>query len=129
MSRLAWWLMAVGCMAASVAAAPPARAFEYECSGVDAKCPVVRCSGDDTACLRLKVRQDGVDRQTGAHFILGFHVDADQEPKTMTLELTVGEKTSDCPSSARQVYANANNDDPRSIDGVLCGIRATWERH
>ncbi|HEY1796787.1 MAG TPA: hypothetical protein VGG57_11785 [Stellaceae bacterium] len=129
MSKLAWWLIAVGYVAASVAGAPQARAFTYECNGDQAKCPSVRCSGDASACQVLKARQDGVDHETGAHIVIGFHVAADQEPKTMELVLTVGEKLSDCSGSARDVYANANNDDARSIDGLLCSLRATWTRH
>jgi hypothetical protein len=129
MSKLAWRLIAVGSVAASVAVAPPARAFNYECNGDQAKCPSVRCSGDETACQVLGARQDGVDHETGAHIVIGFHVSSDQVPQTMELVLTIGEKLSDCNGSSREVYANASNADPRSIDGLLCNVRATWTRH
>lgn len=128
MSRLTWWLIAVGFVAASVAAAPAAGAFTYECNGDQAKCPSVHCSGDESACEVLKARQDGVDHETGAHIVIGFHVPSTQLSQTMELVLSMGGKLSDC-GSARDVYANANNDDPRSIDGLLCKLRATWTRH
>ena len=115
MPKLAWNLVAVGCVAASVAAAP-ARAFEYNCTeGV--VCPNVLCSGDDPACERLQVRQDEVNYETGAHFVIFFHVPADWQPKTMNVMLRVGDKTADCAGSLRESIVNVSNDDSRSIDG------------
>ena len=115
-------------MVASVAAAPPVGAFEYDCKGDAAKCPSVRCSGDETACQLLNVDQDGVDHETGAHIVVGFRMTPGMKPQAMNLVLTVGEKLSDCSGSAREIYANANDGDFRSIDGLLCSVRATWVR-
>lgn len=106
-----------------------AHAFEFECNGDAAKCAAVRCTGDETACNKLTVRQDGVDKETGAHVLIQFDVAPDHNPQTMELTLSLGEQLSDCSGGAREVYANANNGDPRSIDGFLCHLRATWTRY
>jgi hypothetical protein len=48
----------------------------------------------------------------------------------MELVLMLGEELSDCSNgSAREVNANATNGDARSIDGLLCKVRATWTRY
>jgi hypothetical protein len=54
----------------------------------------------------------------------------EHQPQTMELVLILGEELSDCSNgSAREVNANATNGDARSIDGLLCKVRATWTRY
>jgi hypothetical protein len=130
MLKLTQWMLVIGCVSMSVALAPSAKAFDYECRGDQAKCPSVRCSGDESACRILEARQDGIDHDTGAHILISFRVSPDHKPQSMELVLTIGEKLSDCSGgSAREVNANANNGDARSIDGLLCNLRATWTRY
>ena len=88
----------------------------------------VPCSGDQTACSALTVVQQGTDHDSGAHILLKFVTAPGKLPQTMSLTLTMAEKKSDCPAKTREVMANANPGDPRSIDGYLCKMRATWER-
>ena len=104
-------------------------AFEFECRGDQAKCAMPGCSGDETACNRLIVFQYGVDKETGAHVVLRFDVEPEHKPQSMELTLTLGEQLSDCSGGARDVSANANNGEQRSIDGFLCHLRATWTRY
>lgn len=114
----------------AAATSPPAAAFEFECRGDEAKCTAPKCSGDESACDVLNVRQDGVTRDTGAHVVLIFKVAKDHKPQSMDLLLSLGEQLSDCKAgSAREVNANANNADARSIEGFLCRLRATWTRY
>jgi hypothetical protein len=124
-------MLVVGFVALSVVVmAQPAGAFDYECKGDIAKCPSLSCSGDESACDVLEVRQDGVDHDTGAHVLLAFRVPPEHTPQTIELVLTLGEQLSDCSNgSAREVNANATNGDARSIDGLLCKLRATWTRY
>jgi hypothetical protein len=123
-------MLATGLAALLVMVTEPAGAFDYECRGDADKCPAPRCSGDETACAVLQARQDGVDHDTGAHILVTFVVSADHQPQTMELVLTLGEELSDCSNgSAREAYANATNGDARSIDGLLCKLRATWTRY
>lgn len=130
MSKSIQWIVFAGLALLSAVASPSAGAFEFECSGDAAKCTAVKCSGDETACDALNVRQQGVDKDTGAHVILRFKVSPEHKPQSMYLTLSVGGQLSDCKSgSARDVNANANNGDPRSIDGFLCRLRATWARY
>lgn len=118
-----------GFMVLSGAVAQPSWAFDYECTGDANKCPAPHCSGDETACAVLYAKQAGVDRETGAHVVIGFDVPSSHKPQTMDLVLTLGEKLSDCSGSARDTNANANNGSSRSIDGLLCAVRATWTRY
>jgi hypothetical protein len=123
-------MLVAGLAALLVMVTQPAGAFSYECRGDAAKCPAPSCSGDQTACEVLQARQDGVDHDTGAHILLTFAVPAEHQPQTMELVLILGEELSDCSNgSAREVNANATNGDARSIDGLLCKVRATWTRY
>ena len=45
----------------------------------------------------------------------------------MMLTLSIAASSDSC-DSATDTFANANPDEPRSIDGYLCQLRATWER-
>jgi hypothetical protein len=115
---------------AAGALSPSAWAFEFECRGDEAKCTAPKCTGDESACDVLSVRQDGVNQDTGAHVILIFKIPREHKPQSMDLTLSLGEQLSDCKTgSAREVNANANNADARSIDGFLCRLRATWTRY
>jgi hypothetical protein len=109
----------------------PALAYEFECNGDEAKCGnPPSCTGDETACNVLRVHQEGVDKATGAHVTIIFYVPPEHTPQSMDLTLTLGEQLSDCAAgSTREVNANADNGEGRSIDGFLCGLRTTWTRY
>lgn len=130
MNITARWMLAAALLL-PLAGLQPALAFDFECRGDDAKCGnPPRCTGDETACDVLRVHQEGVDPGTGAHVTLIFYVAPEHTPQSMDLTLTLGDQLSDCAGgSAREVHANANNGDGRSIDGFLCGLRATWTRY
>jgi hypothetical protein len=129
MLKLTHKMLTTGFVVLSVTVAQPAGAFEYQCKGDAEKCPAPHCSGDETACAVLFADQDGVDHETGAHVVIGFNVPPEHKPQTMELVLTLGEKLSDCSTgSTRDTNANANNGNARSIDGLLCKVRATWTR-
>ena len=67
---------------AAGAVSPSAWAFEFECRGDEAKCTAPRCTGDASACEVLRVRQDGVNRDTGAHVILFFKIPREHKPQS-----------------------------------------------
>jgi hypothetical protein len=87
----------------------------------------VSCNGDATACELLNVVQYGTDFQSGAHFVMKFTTDPGRPPQSMMLTLSIASSKDSC-ASAADTFANVNPGDPRSIDGYLCQLRATWER-
>jgi hypothetical protein len=87
----------------------------------------VSCNGDDTACGLLNVVQYGTDFDSGVHFVMNFITPPGRPPQSMMLTLSIASSKDSC-DSATDTFANINPGDPRSIDGYLCQLRATWER-
>jgi hypothetical protein len=88
----------------------------------------VPCSGDDAACQDINITQRGTDQQSGAHFLMRFATRPGMEPQSMILTLSIAASSDGC-GSANDTFANLNPGDTRSIDGYLCQLRATYERH
>src|ERR1700722_2115051 len=88
----------------------------------------VPCSGDDAACQAIDITQRGTDWQSGAHFVMMFDTRSGMQPQSMILTLSIASSSDSC-GSANDTFANLNPGETRSIDGYLCQLRATYERH
>ena len=87
----------------------------------------VPCSGDEAACQNINIEQRGTDQQSGAHFVMSFQTEPGKVSQVMNLTLSIAQSSDSC-ASATETLANLNPGDPRSIDGYLCSLRATYER-
>ena len=88
----------------------------------------VPCSGDDAACQAINIVQRGTDQQSDAHFLMKFDTSPGMQPQSMMLTLSIASSSNSC-GSANDTFANLNSGEARSIDGYLCQLRATYERH